>query len=177
MIGRPPNPNHHVGERFGRLIISGRVTTKSSDGHALFLCKCDCGKAKTVRYDHLKRNERRSIVSSCGCWQTEVMRIRGERYRMENHPQWKGGSLVSQGYRIIRVESKKRMREHRAIWEKVNGPIPKGFVIHHLNGNKLDNRIENLSCLPLKSHHGRKAFEPYEKRIKELELKLKEATR
>ena len=33
---------------------------------------------------------------------------------------------------------------HRKIWIENFGEIPKGCIIHHKNGNKKDNRIENL---------------------------------
>ena len=35
--------------------------------------------------------------------------------------------------------------EHQQVWIDANGPIEKGLVIHHINGNKTDNRIENLA--------------------------------
>ena len=35
-------------------------------------------------------------------------------------------------------------RAHRIIWEMLRGSIPKGMQIDHINGNKQDNRIENL---------------------------------
>ena len=41
---------------------------------------------------------------------------------------------------------------HRLIWEKANGPIPKNHVIHHRDGNKLNNSIENLECLSQAEH-------------------------
>ena len=34
----------------------------------------------------------------------------------------------------------------RVIWEMVNGPIPEGYIIDHLDGDALNNRIENLAC-------------------------------
>lgn len=33
---------------------------------------------------------------------------------------------------------------HRLIWEMLNGPIPEGLLVDHINQNKTDNRIENL---------------------------------
>ena len=41
---------------------------------------------------------------------------------------------------------------HRKVWIDNNGEIPKGFVIHHINGNKKDNRIENLQCISRREH-------------------------
>ena len=34
--------------------------------------------------------------------------------------------------------------EHRAVWEEANGDIPKDMQIHHINGKRDDNRLENL---------------------------------
>lgn len=41
---------------------------------------------------------------------------------------------------------------HRMVWEHHHGPIPKGHHIHHKDGNKLNNAIENLECLSHQDH-------------------------
>lgn len=45
-----------------------------------------------------------------------------------------------------------RKRLHRVIWEDVHGPIPKGFDIHHKDGNKQNNSIYNLECISHSDH-------------------------
>lgn len=55
-------------------------------------------------------------------------------------------------YKRIMVNGK-NCQLHRYVWEQNNGPIPKGYIVHHINGNKLDNRIENLSCISQKEHN------------------------
>jgi hypothetical protein len=42
--------------------------------------------------------------------------------------------------------------EHRRVWEQHNGPLPEGFVVHHINGNRKDNRIENLQAMRRTDH-------------------------
>lgn len=52
---------------------------------------------------------------------------------------------------------------HRHVWEKHFGPIPKGYHIHHKDGNKLNNDISNLECLSASDHHKKTWDENYEK--------------
>lgn len=55
-------------------------------------------------------------------------------------------------YKKIRINNK-LIDEHRFIMEKhLDRKLKKNEVIHHINGNKKDNRIENLKVMSLSEH-------------------------
>ena len=41
---------------------------------------------------------------------------------------------------------------YRKVWEERYGAIPQGVVIHHINGDPTDDRIENLQALTVQEH-------------------------
>jgi hypothetical protein len=58
-------------------------------------------------------------------------------------------------YRITsRKEGNNGKLLHRLIFEEVHGPIPKGCDIHHIDEDKLNNRIENLELKEHRLHVG-----------------------
>ncbi|AWC25407.1 putative NHN endonuclease [Aminobacter sp. MSH1] len=62
------------------------------------------------------------------------------------HTQFAGsvaGCINGEGYRLICVDRKLR-GGHRLIWAYINGPIPVGMQVDHINGVRDDNRLENL---------------------------------
>lgn len=54
----------------------------------------------------------------------------------------------------------KGRRLHRAVWEHCNGKIPDGCHVHHIDGDRSNNQIENLSLLPRLEHIRQHAQEP-----------------
>lgn len=54
-------------------------------------------------------------------------------------------------YKRIRIEGKEFF-VHRLVWEMEHGPIPIGHVVHHRDGNKHNNAIDNLECIPRSQH-------------------------
>lgn len=45
-----------------------------------------------------------------------------------------------------------RKRLHRYVWEHEVGPIPKGYHVHHIDGNKANNDLSNLSIMTGTGH-------------------------
>lgn len=46
----------------------------------------------------------------------------------------------------------KHTQIHRKIYEQHYGPIPEGYVVHHIDHNKLNNDPENLFAMPRSVH-------------------------
>jgi len=79
-------------------------------------------------------------------------------------PRWNGGKyLTHAGYLMVRPpadyphsppDKRGYIREHRMVMEMHLGrALRPGEVVHHLNGDKIDNRIENLEVCDSQSEH------------------------
>lgn len=54
-------------------------------------------------------------------------------------------------YRYIRLEKGKWLEYYRYIWKQHRGNIPRGYLVRHINGDTLDDRLENLEMIPRKA--------------------------
>lgn len=79
-------------------------------------------------------------------------------YRGANHPTFKGRVRTSNGYvRVFLPEhplatADGYVLEHRLVLHEAEIAIPPKHHVHHVNGNKADNRRENLAVLSPAEH-------------------------
>jgi hypothetical protein len=134
-----------IRKAYKREDLTGRIFNQltalkmiEGSGKSRWLCQCSCGKTAIVDAGRLKSGN----TKSCGC---------RKNLHGESHGRWRGGNYIdSNGYSILSILSKESKRaihipEHRVVMEKVLGrPLFHNEHIHHKNGVRNDNRIENL---------------------------------
>ena len=135
-----------TGKTFNRLTVL-QLSHYGNGYEKYWKCSCSCGNTKIIAGHALRSGH----TKSCGCLQKEIAAIRYRKKGAE-HPNWKGGrSIDLLGYVLINSSKTTdrgnaiRTPEHRLVMEKhIGRPLTRDETIHHKNGNRQDNRIENL---------------------------------
>ncbi len=139
---------HPVGTQFGQWVIINPTPRK--DRAALqWECRCSCGTVRWVGSTRLRRGRSKS----CGCARSSTMRGPG-------NCNWKGGRTTHPtGYIHVRdwdhpnADHRGYVLEHvKVISEIIGRPLRKGEIVHHKNGQRDDNRPENLELCVRKAH-------------------------
>lgn len=135
-----------------------------------------CGKAFHLKPSKIENGARHYCSYACHK-QAKKEYMKGEKnhqygLRGPKNASWKGGVRISNhGYRLIYCEGHpfgenktNYVLEHRLVAEQhlltddnsimVNGKryLSPEFIVHHKNGNRLDNRVENLEVMSLSDH-------------------------
>jgi hypothetical protein len=119
------------------------------------LCECGCGQA--TRISKCSRPERNEYMGHPQRF------IRGHHTRhmtRERSHRWNGGRIADQaGYVLVHRPDHPTARkdgyvfEHRLVYEMThNVSLPRHVLVHHINGNKTDNRPANLVATTRKKH-------------------------
>lgn len=84
-------------------------------------------------YDTIQRMNK--IEGSLSTISGKIQEFEGVRYYLIPSGYYRANSRLG-GARI-----------HRVVWEHYNGPIPEGYVVHHIDGDKTNNDISNLAIM------------------------------
>jgi len=87
-------------------------------------------------------NDSNYIVNSDGSILTLVTRSGN----LSVNNQWREAGYNNRNYRDITYK-KTNLRVHRIIYRKFVGPLSYDLVINHIDGNSLNNRVENLELV------------------------------
>lgn len=133
------------GFRFGRwkVVSQAPLKTYGKRKTVAWMCQCDCGTFRSIATSSIRNGSSRS----CGCLLKEklIERLCNIQKR-EKHPCWKGGRTKNKaGYVVINVSSSERIFEHVLVMsEHLGRLLLKSETVHHKNGIRDDNRLENL---------------------------------
>ena len=103
-------------------------------------------------------------------------KVKSMNYRHSDVPRILATLDNGYGYRRVRLynvnKKYKYYSVHRLVWEAFMGSIPEGLQINHLNENKADNRLENLSLCTQKenTNYGTRNKRASEKNCKRIQM-------
>lgn len=90
----------------------------------------------------------------------------------ERNPRYRNGRRILGPYEQVKAPNHPNtqkigyIQEHRFLMsEKLGRPLKPGEVVHHINGNKKDNRIENLQVMTRGEHQRYHAKKDMSKRV------------
>ncbi len=117
-----------------------------------------CNEGRWLRIDSTRKKDFTGMCVKCHNKFTSPLK--------EDHPRWKGGTITKCGYKHVKLypddpyydlmarSYTNYVLEHRIIMARHLGrALLSTEVVHHLNGIKADNRIENLELLKDRTTH------------------------
>ena len=127
-------------------------------------CSKECYNNYKRKIESIRRENKTYICSNC---EKKFIALRHGKTKMkfcsqecskdymrgEKSPFYSGGVIVNNGYKAIYQSRGVYKLEHRHLMElKIGRPIKANEVVHHIDGNKKNNDINNLQLMDKREH-------------------------
>lgn len=128
-------------------------------------------KEQVIDFYVVEKLSTQKIADVLGIGRTSVLRIlvNNNISRRSTHTPWNKGFTKEKDSRLnggrkhngpyldgkgyMRIwNNGKSVKYHRYIWEQIYGKIPEGYIVHHIDGDKLNNNIQNLRIMTSSEH-------------------------
>jgi len=141
--------------KLGEIRRGREIGHNYGNGYIWHACE-GCGKCRWVALIRTKPDT--VLCSSCA----NKRRAGRGNLKGKEHPNWKGGKTKSSGYVVILLypgdffypmANRGYVKEHRLLVAKGLGRCLQSWeIVHHKDGNKLNNRLENLELTTRSKH-------------------------
>ena len=144
------------GQKFGRLTVLGDSGIRKGK-RIIINCRCECGNLFQVRKGDLLNGK----TGSCGCLRRDVVVSRNIERRGIMADNWRGGKFKCNGYWYVyspdhpnaNAYGSGYVKQSRLVVESsINRILSRDENVHHINGKRDDDRIENLAVLDSVAH-------------------------
>ncbi|MGN0449533.1 MAG: HNH endonuclease signature motif containing protein [Ruminococcus sp.] len=131
-------------------LLESQKRKREKRGHIVKYCSQKCSGLASRKHQKIAKK-----CKTCGkeTFKKTFCSRECVRFKSKIPPRKRNGYWYENGYKVLYVEGDKSIKEHIKVMEDYIGrKLTEDEVVHHINENRLDNRIENLQLMTRGEH-------------------------